>query len=77
MSLSDKSLESLEESDLQALIDKEDREKKTIDYKVSLPNNTYDSKKEFLADVSSFANAAGGHLVIGMGFQVLSAENFR
>jgi Putative DNA-binding domain len=33
---------------------------------LSLLNNTYDSKKEFLADVSSFANAAGGHLVIGM-----------
>jgi Putative DNA-binding domain len=66
MSLSNKPLEAIDEPDLQALIDNEVREKKDIDYKVSLPNNTYDSKKEFLADISSFANTSGGHLVLGM-----------
>jgi len=38
MSLNDKPLESLEESDLQALRDNEVREKKDIDYKAFLPN---------------------------------------
>jgi hypothetical protein len=30
------------------------------------PEKTYDAKREFLADVSSFANTAGGHLVYGI-----------
>src|ERR1700752_4086540 len=66
MSLSNKPLEAINESDLQALRENGVREKKDIDYKASLPNNTHDSKKEFLADISSFANASGGHLVLGM-----------
>lgn len=60
MSLSSKPLESLDESDLQALVDIGAPEGKT------LPGNTYEDKKEFLADVSSFANASGGHIVFGM-----------
>jgi hypothetical protein len=59
-------LDSIREADLQDLITDKIAEGKTIEYKVSLPDKTYDSKKEFLADVSSFANAAGGHLVFGM-----------
>jgi hypothetical protein len=53
------------ESDLQALIGRE-RERITIDYKQELPGNSDSEKKDFLADVSSFANAAGGDLVYGM-----------
>ena len=66
MSLSNKPLPSIEEADLQALIDNEVPEDKTLDYKESLPAITNDAKREFLADVSSFANASGGHLVFGM-----------
>jgi len=66
VSLDDKPLEAVNEGDLQALIDNQVREGKTIDYKVSLPGNTDSDKKEFLADVSSFANATGGHLLLGI-----------
>lgn len=59
----EKPLEAITEDDLQTL---ETPEGKTIDYKESLPGNTYDDKKEFLADVSSFANASGGYLIIGI-----------
>lgn len=66
MRLSNKLLEDLVESDLQNLVDDEVREAKTVEYKRALPGNSDAEKKEFLADVSSFANAAGGHLVFGI-----------
>lgn len=62
----EKPLESITEADLQSLVTDGIAEGKSIEYKESLPDNTYDSKKEFLADVSSFANATGGHLVFGI-----------
>lgn len=52
--------------DLNSLIADQVEEGKTIDYKLELPTNGYDSKKEFLADVSSFANAQGGFLFFGI-----------
>ena len=55
-----KPLEAIEENDLQALVDNQVAERKTIEYKESLPGNADGDKKEFLADVSSFANASGG-----------------
>lgn len=60
-----KPLDSIDKSDIEALIDKVP-ESKVIEYKQSLPDNSYDAVKEFLADVSSFANAAGGHLIFGI-----------
>lgn len=59
-------LELEEENDLQELVDNQIPESKTIDYKESLTGNSDLDKKEFLADVSSFANAAGGYLIYGM-----------
>src|SRR5712692_5727131 len=61
-----KPLEFIEESDLQALVDNQVSERKTIEYKAALPGNADGDKKEFLADVSSFANAAGGNLLFGI-----------
>ena len=61
-----KPIDTITEEDLQALISEPVAEGKTIDYKQALPDNTRGSKREFLADVTSFANAAGGHLVFGM-----------
>jgi len=52
--------------DLQVLIDNAVLESKTIEYKQSLPGNTDSDKKEFLADISSFANASGGDLIYGV-----------
>ena len=62
----DKPLDDLAESDLQTLISDQVTERKTIEYKENLPSGSDSDKKEFLADVSSFANAAGGHVIYGM-----------
>ncbi len=61
-----KPLASIEESDLQALVDNQVSEHKTFEYKEALPGNADGDKKEFLADVSSFANASGGDLIYGI-----------
>lgn len=66
MSFISKPLELLEESDLQTLIDNEVPEGKTIDYKEALSGNSDSDKKEFLYDISSFANTSGGHLIFGI-----------
>lgn len=61
-----KDIDQITEEDLQALIDNSVLEGKTIEYKQTLPNNSDSGKKEFLADVSSFANASGGDLIYGI-----------
>lgn len=59
-------LEFLTANDLFALKDNGVAEGKTVEYKRSLPGNSYEDKKEFLSDVSSFANASGGHIIYGI-----------
>jgi hypothetical protein len=61
-----KRLEDVTEDDLIALIENQVREGRTIDYKRELPRGDDKSKKEFLADVSSFANTSGGDLIFGI-----------
>jgi len=48
------------------LMEDEVPESKVIDYKKRLPGPSDLEKREFLRDVSSFANASGGHLVYGI-----------
>jgi len=64
--LNKRPLEEIEEKDLYELLENGVSESKTIDYKMILPGNSEPEKREFLRDVSSFANAAGGHLVYGI-----------
>lgn len=52
--------------DLQSLIDAARPEGRQIEYKSALPGNSDADKKEFLADVTSFSNTAGGDLLIGV-----------
>jgi len=52
--------------DLQHLIDESFLEMKTLEYKRDLPGNSDGDKKEFLSDVSSFANSNGGDLIYGI-----------
>lgn len=66
MTLNDKPLDLLEEADIRRLMEDEVPESKVIDYKKHLPGPSDLDKKEFLRDVSSFANASGGHLVYGI-----------
>ncbi len=56
----------LEESDLRSLIDDQVSEGKNIEYKLVLPNNSERDRKELLADISSFSNAAGGYIFFGI-----------
>jgi predicted HTH transcriptional regulator len=80
-----KPFEIIAENDLLALITNGVSEGRTIDYKRELPGNSDGDKKEFLADVSSFANTSGGDLIFGMdeveglptqlvGFQSVNAD---
>jgi hypothetical protein len=59
-------LDTIQEDQLQALVSNAVAEGKTIEYKRLLPGNTDGDKKEFLADVSSFANTVGGHILYGI-----------
>jgi hypothetical protein len=65
MALDLKELEKLGLEDLIDLRDNKVPESKVLDYKIALKFGDKD-KREFLADVSSFANTAGGHLLIGV-----------
>lgn len=66
MALPNKPLESINERDLNDLIENQIREDKTIEFKSAFPGNSDKDKKEFLADISSFANTSGGDLIFGI-----------
>lgn len=66
MVLDSKAANEITEADLQSLIDDGIGEGTTIDYKESLYGSADEDKREFLFDVSSFANAAGGYLILGV-----------
>lgn len=59
-------VESVTEADLSLLVSEQVSEKRVLDYKENLVEGTYDARKEFLADVTSFANASGGDLILGI-----------
>ena len=61
-----KPLENISEDDVQGLISNAISEGRTIDYKREMPSGTDAAKKEYLADVSSFANTSGGDLIFGI-----------
>jgi len=58
--------EAINERDLIQLIDDKVSEGLTLDYKRDAYDRSDDGKRELLKDVSSFVNAAGGHMVLGM-----------
>lgn len=53
-------------AEIQSLVDNKVSESKEIDFKRDLPGKSSGEKKEFLADVSSFANTNGGSLIYGV-----------
>ena len=61
-----KSLDQINLDDLRQLQANAVAESKTIEYKQKLPTNLESARKEFLADISSFANASGGDLIFGI-----------
>src|SRR5258706_6717966 len=65
MALADKPLGAIEPAELEALLTDEVREGRGLEFKEKVGSDDA-AKREFLADVSSLANAAGGDLVIGV-----------
>jgi Putative DNA-binding domain len=64
----DKRPEDVTLNDIRSLIDTQQREGERIDYKVDLPLPIKsDDRKEFLRDITSFANTYGGYLILGVG----------
>jgi hypothetical protein len=61
-----KPIESITKADIESLVSNQVRESRTLDYKQELSAQTDGQRKEFLADVSSFANAAGGDILFGV-----------
>jgi hypothetical protein len=61
-----KDLDAISKADIDTLVSNAVPERRTIEYKAQLPADLDDGKREFLSDVSSFANAAGGDLIFGI-----------
>jgi Schlafen, AlbA_2 len=66
MTLMSVPIDSITEDHLRSLIENQVIELRVIEYKQELPGKRPEDKREFLADVCSFANTAGGDLVYGM-----------
>ncbi len=61
-----KAFDKVDATDIVALIENQVRESRSIDYKTSLPRPEDEAKADFLSDISSFANAAGGDMLYGV-----------
>lgn len=61
-----KPLDEVDAGDIEALVINGEEERRTIDFKRDLPGSTDKDKSELRADVTSFANAAGGDLIFGV-----------
>ena len=66
MSLLEYPLEAIDEPALDRLKSDQIAEGKAIEYKSALPAGADRDRIEFLSDVSSFANASGGHIFYGI-----------
>src|SRR5438067_2427899 len=60
------SLDQIDAARLEVLKADAVREARQLDYKEMLPGGSDDDKREFLSDVTSFANGAGGDLIFGI-----------
>ena len=61
-----KKLSSLQEQDLQRLVDDQVQERDSVEYKRDVYGNSDDDKREMLKDITSMANHRGGYIVIGI-----------
>ena len=61
-----KSFDAIDKPDIEYLVECKAIETKTLEYKECLPGRSDGETKEFLADVTSFANASGGDILYGI-----------
>lgn len=66
MSISEIPFAQASEADILRMVENSVRETARLDYKLGLPGNADKDKREFLRDVSAFANAEGGDLLFGI-----------
>ena len=66
MSLKHKPLDQITGADIAGLINDAVPEGRDIEYKRTLPGTTDADKREFLSDLSSFANVSGGLMIFGV-----------
>jgi predicted HTH transcriptional regulator len=66
MTINRNDIEEITDADLRELKDNEVGEGILHEYKLDLYGTSDADKKEFLKDASSFANTAGGHIVVGV-----------
>lgn len=71
-----KALNEIDIHDLERLKNNKVPEGLTIEYKSQLPTNSDSDRKEFLADISSFANSNGGDLIYGINENERIPEKF-
>jgi len=61
-----KSIDTITEADLQALVSEVRREDSQLEFKLTLPGSTDDEKREFLKDVSAMTNSQVGDIIYGI-----------
>src|SRR5437016_2544177 len=66
MSITNVDFDRISEANLQSLVENRVAEGIVLDYKRELYGASDSDKREFLKDVSSFANTATGHIIIGI-----------
>lgn len=66
MSIERANFDAVSEQDLQQLVAAQVPEGLRLEYKRETYGNTDAEKREFLKDISAFANSSGGHLILGM-----------
>jgi hypothetical protein len=66
MSFRGKPLDQVDERIILLLKENNVIEQRTIEYKLDIPGDKDEDKKEFYADISSFANSVGGHIIYGV-----------
>lgn len=59
-------IDAIDEGTLQALVDNQVAERRDLEFKRDLPGRNDEQVKEFLADITSLANAQGGDLIYGI-----------
>ena len=61
-----KSIDTITEADLQALVSEGRREDSQLEFKLTLPGSNDDEKREFLKDVSAMTNSQVGDIIYGI-----------
>src|SRR5262249_17227273 len=62
----ERQFDAIDKADIDALVENKKAERRTLEYKAALPLGTDEAKREFLSDISSFANSAGGDILYGI-----------